>query len=326
MSGARTPSSGRPSSGPHGARPRCCGSFRHPGVVQLKTYDPAGHSAGPALVFDYHPQTLRLHEYLVQYGEKLDVLSRIALVRQLAETMRSAHGRRLYHRTLAARAIHVIPRGRTGSSGSELAGWLNPHVQISDWQIAVERGSDSATPGGGERFAPTTFSQAGAHLAEGADAYLAPELTATKADPVALDVYGLGVLTYLLVTGEAPAASQAALMARFEAGEGLLPSGVVDGLSPDIDDLVQAATAYNPKLRLRFGRRILGDAGARRGDLDRAGGSRLGRDARSGAAGREGSPGRGGRRRARRAVGGTAPARHGFDEPGVPGPRPDRRS
>lgn len=87
--------------------------FRHPGVVQLKQYDPSGHSAGPALIFDFDPRTLRLDEYLIQYGEKLDILSRMALVRQLAETVRSAHGRRIFHRTLAARAVHVIPRGRT---------------------------------------------------------------------------------------------------------------------------------------------------------------------------------------------------------------------
>lgn len=72
------------------------------------------------------------------------------------------------------------------------------------------------------RFAPTALSAM--HLAEGSDPYLAPELTALNADPVYLDVYGLGVLTYLLVTGKAPAASQAELLTRLEAGEGLRPS------------------------------------------------------------------------------------------------------
>ncbi|MGW7635093.1 BREX system serine/threonine kinase PglW [Streptomyces decoyicus] len=226
--------------------------FKHPGVVQLKQYDPSGHSAGPALIFDFDPRTLRLDEYLAQYGEKLDILSRMALVRQLAETVRSAHGRRIYHRTLAARAIHVMPRarGRAASTDGEEAGWLSPHLQISDWQVAVQRGPESSAPSGGERFAPTTFSRAGAHLAEGADPYLAPELTALKADPVALDIYGLGVLTYLLATGKAPAASQAELLARYEAGEGLRPSAMVDGLSEYIDELVQAATAYHVDDRL----------------------------------------------------------------------------
>ncbi|MGW0631017.1 BREX system serine/threonine kinase PglW [Streptomyces sp. NPDC002758] len=224
--------------------------FRHPGAVQLKQYDPSGHSAGPALIFDYHPQTLKLDEYLVQYGPKLDILGRMALVRQLAETMRSAHSSRIHHRALAARSVHVVPRfrGRRGQAVGEEAAWLTPNLQVSDWQIATQRSGDSSQGQGMTRFAPTALSSM--HLAEGSDPYLAPELTALNADPVYLDVYGLGVLTYLLVTGTAPAASQAELLARLEAGEGLRPSALVDGLSEDIDELVQAATAYRPQQRL----------------------------------------------------------------------------
>ncbi|MDG9716038.1 BREX system serine/threonine kinase PglW [Streptomyces sp. DH24] len=226
------------------------GRFKHPGVVQLKQYFPSGHAAGPALIFDYHPDTLKLDEYLVQYGEKLDILGRMALVRQLAETMRSAHASRIHHRALAARSVHVVPRprGRRGRAVGEEAAWLTPQLQISDWQIATQRGGDSSQGQGMTRFAPTALSTM--HLADDADAYLAPELTALNPDPVYLDVYGLGVLTYLLVTGKAPAASQAELLARLEAGEGLRPSSLVDGLSEDVDDLVQAATAYRPGQRL----------------------------------------------------------------------------
>ena len=226
--------------------------FKHPGVVQLKQYYPSGHAAGPALIFDYDPRTLRLDEYLLQHGKSLDILGRMALVRQLAETMRSAHSARIHHRALAARAVHVVPRdrGRRGQTIGEDAAWLTPRLEISDWQIATQRasGSEGASGQGVTRFAPTALSAM--HLSEGSDPYFAPELTALKADPVYLDVYGLGVLTYLLVTGKAPAASQAELLARLEAGEGLRPSSLVDGLSEDIDFLVQAATAYRPGQRL----------------------------------------------------------------------------
>ncbi|MFE5215131.1 MULTISPECIES: BREX system serine/threonine kinase PglW [unclassified Streptomyces] len=226
--------------------------FKHPGVVQLKQYYPSGHAAGPALIFDYDPRTLRLDEYLLQHGKSLDILGRMALVRQLAETMRSAHSARIHHRALAARAVHVVPRdrGRRGQAIGEDAAWLTPRLEISDWQIATQRasGSEGGSGRGVTRFAPTALSAM--HLSEGSDPYFAPELTALKADPVYLDVYGLGVLTYLLVTGKAPAASQAELLARLEAGEGLRPSSLVDGLSEDIDFLVQAATAYRPGQRL----------------------------------------------------------------------------
>ncbi|MFD8329143.1 BREX system serine/threonine kinase PglW [Streptomyces lydicus] len=224
--------------------------FSHVGAVQLKQYNPSGHTAGPALIFDYHPQTLRLDEYLLQYGAKLDILGRMSLVRQLAETMRSAHSSRIYHRALAARSVHVIPRdrGRRGQVIGEEAAWLTPHLQISDWQIATQRSGSGGSAPGAARLAPTALSTT--HLAEGSDAYLAPELRALSADPVYLDVYGLGVLTYLLVTGKPPAASQAELLARLEAEEGLRPSSLVDGLAEDIDQLVQLATAYRPEHRL----------------------------------------------------------------------------
>ncbi|MGW0288905.1 BREX system serine/threonine kinase PglW [Streptomyces tuirus] len=224
--------------------------FRHPGVVSYRQYFPTGHPSGPALVFDYDDRTMKLDEYLVQYGEKLDILGRMALVRQLAETMRSAHARRIHHRALAARSIHVLPRpdGGPGRAVGEEAVWLSPRLKISDWQIATQRTGDSSQGQGATRLAPTALSAM--HLADDEDPYLAPELTALRPDPVSLDVYGLGVLTYLLATGKAPAASQAELRARLEAGEGLRPSSLVDGLSEDVDELVQAATAYNPDQRL----------------------------------------------------------------------------
>ncbi|MEV0660058.1 BREX system serine/threonine kinase PglW [Actinomadura luteofluorescens] len=220
--------------------------FHHPGVIQLRQYDPSGHSAGPALIFDFHPDTLRLDEYLVRYGDKLTILDRMALVRQLAETIRSAHSSRIHHRALAARSVHVIPRPRRRGDASvdEDARWLSPALQISDWQIATQRAGSS----GMTRFAPTRLSAI--HVSDGSDAYLAPELTAPSPDAVALDVYGLGVLTYLLATGKAPGASQAEVLARLENGDGLRPSAIVDGLSEDIDLLVQSATAYRPDRRI----------------------------------------------------------------------------
>ncbi|MBF6354021.1 BREX system serine/threonine kinase PglW [Nocardia higoensis] len=216
--------------------------FRHPGAVQLEMFDPSGHTAGPALIFRYHPETLHLDDYLTRHGDALDIEDRVALVRQLAEALRSAHSGRLYHRALAARSIHVIPRPGT----SEAQRWRAPRLQISDWQVATQRsGGTAATM---TRHAPTLLSAQ--HLSAGSDAYLAPEVSAAAPDPVAMDVFGLGMLTYLLVTGKAPATSHAELLARLEADDDLRPSALVDNLPDDVDLLVAAATDYRPSRRL----------------------------------------------------------------------------
>ncbi|TDP30805.1 BREX system serine/threonine kinase PglW [Nocardia ignorata] len=215
--------------------------FRHPGVVQLEHFDPSAHSAGPALIFRYHPETLHLDEYLANHGAVLSLGDRVKLVRQLAETLRSAHSARLYHRGLAARSVHVVPR--RGANDAER--WREPLLQISDWQVATQRSAGTALSM--TRHAPTLLSAH--HLSSGSDAYLAPEVSAPAPDPIAMDVYGLGMLTYLLVTGKAPTSTQAELLARFEAGEELRPSAVVDDLPEDLDLLVAASAEYRPTRR-----------------------------------------------------------------------------
>lgn len=143
--------------------------FRHQGVVRFVDIDSGGHPAGPALIFEYHPDTMRLDEYLAEYGANLDIQDRIELVRQLAETIRAAHKSRVYHRGLAAHAIHVLPRARN-STGRELHGperWQHPHLQISDWQIATQRSSSRLR--GLTRYAPTA--QQGRNLDRGASGH-----------------------------------------------------------------------------------------------------------------------------------------------------------
>lgn len=215
----------------------------HPGIVQVDSME--SHEAGPALIFRHDPRAMRLDHYLAQYGDRLDALSRVTLIRQLAEAMAYAHGRRLYHRALSARSVWVTP-GPRRRGGTEEEAWLTPQLQVSDWQAAT-RGSDSAS-GSGQTV--LVSSHAAAHLERSAEAYLAPELTAPAPDPVAMDVFGLGALAYLILTGQPPAASRPELLARLARDNGLRPSAVTDSISPFADELVQAATAPLPAQRL----------------------------------------------------------------------------
>ena len=81
--------------------------INHPGIVQVDTW--SQHEAGPALIFRHDPRAVRLDHYLAQYGPKLDVATRIGMIRQFAEAVAYAHGRRLHHRALSARSVLVTP-------------------------------------------------------------------------------------------------------------------------------------------------------------------------------------------------------------------------
>ncbi|GAA1651174.1 BREX system serine/threonine kinase PglW [Catellatospora bangladeshensis] len=220
--------------------------INHPGIVQVDAME--SHEAGPALIFRHDPRSMRLDHYMAQYGERLDAPARLTMIRQLAETVAYAHRRHLHHRALSARSVLVTP-GRKRRGGGDDEAWLSPQLQLSDWQVAT-RGTDSGSSAtsGGELVAMS--SHAAAHLERSAEAYLAPELTTPRPDAVAMDVFGLGALAYLILTGQPPAAKRAELLARLAQENGLRPSSVADSVSEFADELVQAATAPLPTQRL----------------------------------------------------------------------------
>lgn len=214
----------------------------HPGVVRCDSME--DNERGPALVFRHDERAMRLDHYIAQYGDRLDVDIRLRMVRDLAETMAHVHGQRLYHRALSARSVLVTPDGAGKRDGE--AAWLRPRLQISDWQAAT-RAPDST---GGSSFGVPSTSRHQAHLEASALAYLAPEADSPHADPVALDVFGLGTLSYLLLSGHPPAQQRSELLARLTAEDGLRPSALADSVSEYVDELVQEATRPRVEERL----------------------------------------------------------------------------
>jgi hypothetical protein len=80
--------------------------------------------------------------------------------------------------------------------------------------------------------------------------YLAPEFDAPYSDPIDLDVFGLGALSYLIMTGEPPARQRSGLVERLANDQGLHPYAVSDGVSDSLDALVYAATRSDVTRRL----------------------------------------------------------------------------
>ncbi len=106
---------------------------QHPGIVHAM--DLHEHELGPALVFERDPTEIRLDHYLDQRGSSLSLFDRLALVRDLAETVASAHGRRLTHRALSPRSVLVV---RPGTPQQRFC--------IINWQTGA-RGGGSSFPG-----------------------------------------------------------------------------------------------------------------------------------------------------------------------------------
>jgi hypothetical protein len=163
----------------------------HPGIV--RALDLLEHELGPALVFERDPTEIRLDQYLDQYldqrGASLNLYDRLALVRDLAEAVASAHGRRLMHRALSLRSVLVL---RPGTPGQRFC--------IINWQTGARQGGGSLSDSvEGTRNVEQLIDTDTAP-------YLAPEaLTVSDADPQLLDVFSLGAIAYLVFTGQPPA-------------------------------------------------------------------------------------------------------------------------
>lgn len=204
----------------------------HRGIVQVADFHI--HEAGPAVLFHHLENDLRLDHYLDQYGDTLDVGTRLGMVRQLAEALNYAHGRHLFHRALAARCVWVTAR----PDGAK------PTLRVGDWQTATHN-SDSTGLGSLE---PSSLS--GRNVSAETHVYLAPEFKQPDADPLAMDVFGLGALAHLVITGKPPAPSRRELADKLRSDEGLLMSTMVDGIPADLDGLIWHATHPNPNYRI----------------------------------------------------------------------------
>ncbi|CAM5543047.1 protein kinase [Streptomyces spiroverticillatus] len=201
------------------------------------------HEAGPAILFRHRETDLRLDQYLATHGGRLTPEMRLDLVRQLAEAVRHAHSRSLYHRALAARSVYVTAR----PDGSR------PELRITDWQTAARDFDTNATllrSLGNATFDPGLIEDA-------AQVYLAPESDQAYPDPGELDVFGLGAVSYFILTGQPPAERRSALRERLRVDSGLRLIAVADGLSEELDDLIHRATRRDPVDRLETVDRFL---------------------------------------------------------------------
>jgi serine/threonine protein kinase len=196
---------------------------------------------GPAVIFEHHPKAVRLDRFMAERGDELDLDARLAIVEQLATTIREMHRRRITHRMLTPESIWLRPV-HTDQPGVDR--W---EPLVSDFSLACrEGGSVGTTVATYTRVGSLPAARTGAVevvLGDPAmETYLAPEaFTDANADGVALDVFSLGALTYLLCAGQAPAATRPEMRAALGSA-GLSISAVVAEIDPRLESLVRRCT------------------------------------------------------------------------------------
>ncbi|REJ80603.1 MAG: BREX system serine/threonine kinase PglW [Acidobacteria bacterium] len=232
--------------------------LHHPNIVRATEYH--DHELGPTVVFEHVKGAQRLDAWLADRARRtsngaspLSLDTQLHLATTLADTIHYAHQQGLHHRGLNPRSVWVLdPDSET------------PKIQIADWFLAH---GDGAATTSKQRSTTTRIENL---IDDAVAGYLAPELfVATRPDEVLLDVFSLGALFYLLFTGRHPASSRRELSEKLAEGRGLLPSTVVDGIAPAIDELVGSATAADASARLASTRKLLAQIEAVQDELTR---------------------------------------------------------
>ena len=194
---------------------------------------------GPAVIFDHDPAWRRLDLFLDELPAQLPLPESLRLVEELAGTLREIHKRRITHRMLTPQSVWLKPRRSDGAS--------TVVPLLTDLSLAAQESHTIATTN-------TTYTRVGrlpvaatsaVELVVGdpsAETYLAPEaFTDPNADGVTLDVFSLGALAYLLVTGEPPATDRAGLRAAL-GQNGLSLAAVMPEVDPALEAVVRRCT------------------------------------------------------------------------------------
>ena len=200
----------------------------HDGILRVEQFTNA--EQGPALVFEHDPDAERLDRFLERgSADGLDLATRLELLRQLAEALKYAHERRVYHRGLHPQKVLVTAPDTD-----------RPKLKIFDWGT----GEDGSLRGSGTPVTPSTGAPAAPGLTgdDKADVYLAPETIQGGYVPEKLDIFSLGAIGYRLFSGQPPASTVAALNARLSSAGGLRLSDALDGLPDSLQSVVESAT------------------------------------------------------------------------------------
>jgi serine/threonine protein kinase len=200
-------------------------NLTHPNILQAEYY--TEQEFGPALVFKHDPSALRLDLYLSKKAETLNVDQRLFILRQIAEAIKYAHGKKIVHRLLCPQSVWI-----SDEDGQKL------NVKVYNWQTGLsELNIDSQSTGFGMTLHPEYF------VEDVSEVYLSPESAAGNGILAEhLDIFSLGAIAYHLFSGQPPAANRIDLLTALREGRGLQISAVIDGAGKKLQELIQFST------------------------------------------------------------------------------------
>ena len=208
--------------------------LHHEGILHAENY--TQHSRGPALVYPYDRNSLRLDLYLNQYCAVIGVDIRLSLIRQIAEAVKFAHGKGVIHRALSPQSILV--------SDAETN---RPCIKILNWQAGRRVSSTTS----GNEISGTQTLHPDQLMEDSSLLYMSPEvLRYADATGESADVFSLGAIAYHIFTGKPPASSLVELRQKLLEQNGLDISSIMDGSGRELCDLIQIST--NPDVLNRL--------------------------------------------------------------------------
>ena len=204
-------------------------SLRHDHILEAQTF--TEHELGPAVLFRHEPGEIRLDHYLKQNGATLPLHLRIDFVRQIADALRYAHGRRVIHRALGPQSI-LVTRAETAQ----------PQLKIFNWQAGRIVGATS--------HSTSITLHIEDWLEEASYVYIAPEAIGNRSlrDEVC-DIFSLGALAFHIFANQPPAPNLRELHEILSHHQGLPLPAVLDGAGPKLAQLIRDATHPDTLLR-----------------------------------------------------------------------------
>jgi tetratricopeptide (TPR) repeat protein/predicted Ser/Thr protein kinase len=203
---------------------RSASALNHPNIAAIYDY---GEENGVAFIVMELVQGRNLREAL---KERLPLLRRIEIVRDVAEALEEAHHNGIVHRDIKPSNILIGQRGE---------------VKVLDFGLAKQIDDDTGPPP--DQQATTT----GEGLVTGTPQYMSPEqATGAPADQRG-DIFSLGIVLYEVLTGHSPFRGRTVpeILGKIIHVDPPPPSEVNPLVQPELDRITMKALAKDPAKR-----------------------------------------------------------------------------